>query len=182
MTVSIIIAVKTWQKNLEECVNKCLELNYPDFEIIILPDAPVKRSFKDSRIKIIPTGEVSPPLKRDIGIENASGEILAFLDDDAYPVKDWLVYAAESFSDPAIAAVGGPGVTPHEDSITQKASGLIYSSFLMSGTYGYRYIPFKRTIEVDDFPSCNLLVRKSVVKEAGGFKSNYWPGEDTVLC
>jgi GT2 family glycosyltransferase len=35
---------------------------------------------------------------------------------------------------------------------------------------------------VDDFPSCNLLVRKDIFQELGGFKTNFWPGEDTILC
>jgi len=66
MTVSIIIAVKTWAGHLEECVNKCLELDYTDFEILILPDSPIdekvvgRLSSERVPIKIIPTGSVSP--------------------------------------------------------------------------------------------------------------------------
>jgi hypothetical protein len=44
-----------------------------------------------------------------------------------------------------------------------------------------RYLPRKATT-VDDWPSCNLLVRADAFREAGGFDSSYWPGEDTVLC
>ena len=111
---------------------------------------------------------------------HAKGEILAFLDDDAYPVKDWLKNAVKNFSDPQVAAVGGPAVTPEEDSDLQKTSGLIYSSVLVSGNFTYRYIPGKRQ-EVEDYPSCNFLVRKSVMQELGGFNTNFWPGEDTKL-
>jgi cellulose synthase/poly-beta-1,6-N-acetylglucosamine synthase-like glycosyltransferase len=35
---------------------------------------------------------------------------------------------------------------------------------------------------VDDYPTFNLLVRRSALEETGGFQSPYWPGEDTVLC
>jgi hypothetical protein len=35
---------------------------------------------------------------------------------------------------------------------------------------------------VDDYPSCNLLVRKSIMQELGGFNTAFWPGEDTKLC
>jgi GT2 family glycosyltransferase len=51
----------------------------------------------------------------------------------------------------------------------------------MSGQHRYRYIPGRKT-EVDDYPSCNLLVRKSVMDELGGFDTKFWPGEDTKLC
>jgi GT2 family glycosyltransferase len=180
MTISIIIATKTWQKNLEECVNRCLELDFKSFEVIILPDYSLQMNL-DDRIRLIPTGEVTPPKKRDIGIKEAKGDIVAFIDDDAYPAKDWLRPAVENFNDESVVAVGGPAVTPDSDSLMQKASGLVYSSGLVSGGFVYRYIPGKRR-EVQDYPSCNLIVRKSVIEALGGFNTNFWPGEDTKLC
>jgi GT2 family glycosyltransferase len=182
MTVSIIIAVKTWQRNLEECVSKCLELDYRDYEIIVLPDEPVNRKLGDPRVKFVSTGPVSPAVKRDKGMELAQGEILAFIDDDAFPVRDWLREAVKSFSDPEVAAVGGPAVTPPEDGLRQKASGIIYSSLLVSGRYSYRYTRYGKRIEIDDYPSCNFLVRRDAMRKLGGFKTGFWPGEDTVFC
>ena len=132
-------------------------------------------------IHIIPTGPVNPAQKRDEALNYAKGEILAFIDDDAYPRKDWLKNAVNNFADPFVAAVGGPAITPGSDNARQKASGLVYSSFLVSGEYVYRYLPKKR-IEVDDCPSCNFLIRRSVMQELGGFNTNFWPGEDTKLC
>ncbi|MGE5279421.1 MAG: glycosyltransferase family 2 protein, partial [Deltaproteobacteria bacterium] len=35
---------------------------------------------------------------------------------------------------------------------------------------------------IDDYPSCNLLVRKDAFLTLGGFRTKFWPGEDTVLC
>jgi GT2 family glycosyltransferase len=116
-----------------------------------------------------------------MAIEQAKGEIIAFIDDDAWPEKDWLKNAVENFKDGNIAAVGGPAITPAQDSLKQKASGLVYSSVLVSGQYVYRYLPKKRLV-VDDFPTCNLLVRKSILQELGGFETLFWPGEDTKLC
>ena len=190
MTVSIIIAVKTWQKNLEECISKCRELDFLDFEILVFPDIDIEippavaktLSTKGAvPIRIIPAGPVSPAKKRDIALSYAEGEILAFIDDDAYPAKDWLKNAVKNFLDPQVAAVGGPAITPEDDNIRQKASGLIYSSPLVSAKYVYRYLP-KKKMEVSDYPSCNFLMRKSVMQELGGFKTNFWPGEDTKLC
>jgi GT2 family glycosyltransferase len=135
----------------------------------------------DARIRLIPTGPVTPPRKRDIGIKEAKGEIIAFLDDDAYPEKTWLKHAVENFKDESVAAVGGPAVTPDSDGLMQKASGLVYESSLVSASFTYRYTPKGRR-EVEDYPSCNLIVRKSVLQALGGFNTNFWPGEDTKLC
>jgi len=186
MTVSIIIAVKTWQKNLEECVDKCLGLDCPEFEIIILPDADIgviPALVKQGKvaIRVLPTGPVSPAKKRDLAMDYARGEILAFIDDDAYPREDWLKKGVSDFSDSGIAAVGGPAITPESDSLKQRASGIVYSSPLVSGKYVYRYLSKARR-EVDDYPSCNFLIRKTIMQELSGFNTNFWPGEDTKLC
>ena len=132
-------------------------------------------------VTVVPTGAVSPGKKRDIALKYTRSDILAFIDDDVYPDKYWLKNAVLNFSDPSVAAVGGPAVTPPEDGLRQKASGLIYSSFLVGGTYAYRYAP-KAGREVDDYPSCNFLVRRNIMEEVGGFNTDFWPGEDTKFC
>jgi len=184
MTVSIIIAAKTWQKDLEECISKCQGLDFTDFEILVLPDEPLGSGcplMENGGLSIFPTGPVRPAEKRDMAIKCAKGEVIAFIDDDAYPAKDWLKNALENFKDQTIAAVGGPAVTCPEDNLRQKASGIVYQSTLVSARFNYRYIP-KEKREVDDFPSCNFLVRKSILQELGGFNTDFWPGEDTKLC
>ena len=184
MTVSIIIAVKACCENLKECVSKCLELEFAGYEIIVLPDLnfDAQDVFSSPKVRIIPTGDVTPPKKRDIGVENAKGDVIAFLDDDAYPAKEWLAVAAEIFDEgDSIGCVCGPAVTPFSDNIRQKASGLVYSSHLVSGNHVFRYIPGKRR-EVLDFPSCNFFIRKKLFERIGGFNKPFWPGEDTFLC
>ena len=194
MTISIIIAVKAYCENLSECVNKCLELDTSmllsinfkskDYEIIILPDSDISQEdiLSHSKIKVIPTGDVTPPKKRDVGASYAKGEILAFLDDDAYPDKNWLKEAITIFKESDdIGCVCGPAVTPDSDSILQKGSGLVYSSSLVSGSHSFRYIPKERR-EVFDFPSCNFLIKKDFFEKIGGFDKPFWPGEDTFLC
>ena len=178
--VSIIIAVGKWNSNLDECLKYCREVVYPSYEIIVLPDD--YSGNPPDKVIIIPTGKTSPGAKRDIGAENSTGEILAFLDDDTYPVRDWLSKAVEIFvNDQSVGSVGGPAVTPPNDDLSQQASGLVYSSWLVGGTYRYRYVPQARR-EVDDYPTCNLLVRKDVFDTLGGFDTHFWPGEDTKLC
>lgn len=178
MKVSIIIPVKEDNNNLRECISNCLALDYPDFEILILPDKPITDS---NGVRVIPTGDVTPPEKRNIGAKHSSGEILAFIDDDAYPKKNWLKNAVKNFEDEKVGAVGGPAVTPEADSPREKAGGLVYSSPLGGGNYTYRYIP-QKSREIDDYPSCNFLVRKSVMDDLSGFTTNFWPGEDTAFC
>ena len=178
--VSIIVPVVRWNNNLKECIQHCIQLDYPDYEVIVLPDEPFKYH-ESSRVEVLPTGALGPAAKRNIGIREAHGELVAFIDDDTYPARDWLKNAVSYFGDETVAAVGGPAVTPPGDDVWQQASGAVYSSFLGGGGYRYRYIPLKKRL-VDDYPSCNFVVRKNVLTEIGGFRTNFWPGEDTALC
>lgn len=177
--VSIIIAVAVPGAYIEECIEHCLQLDYPDFEIIVLPDesweAPVPN------IRVTPTGRVRPAEKRDRGVEEANGEVVAIIDDDAYPHHDWLSKAVRHFDDPTVAAVGGPGFTPPGDTLKQHISGWIYESPMVSGCFTFRYKP-GRMRDVDDYPTSSLIIRKSDFLTAGGFETGYWPGEDTILC
>ena len=184
--VSIIIPVKKINDYIRQAVPKHLALNYPDFEILILPDrsppGESDRSF-GPKVRIIPTYPATGPAdKRDIGAREAKGEILAFTDDDAYPHKNWLKNAVGYFEDPQVAAVCGPGVTPPEDSVLQRAGGWVSASLLGGGPEAhYRFLPEKKR-EVDDYPSVNLIVRRSDYEAVGGYDSHFWPGEDTKLC
>ncbi len=177
--VSIIIPVKAINDFIRESLGRINQLTCSNYEVIIFPDEETRESFP--RARIIASGPVGPARKRDLALKYAKGDILAFLDDDAYPDPDWLDRALGHFNDPRVAAVGGPAVTPASDNIWQQASGEVFSSKLASGGYTYRYRP-GRLQEVDDYPSVNLLVRKDVFARVGGFNSSYYPGEDTKLC
>ncbi|MBI5228636.1 glycosyltransferase [Candidatus Micrarchaeota archaeon] len=175
---SIVIPLKEPNDYLKEAVEHCLQLDYKDYEILVLPNQPAKIK----GVRVVPTyTKILPAEKRDIALRHAKGDVLAFLDDDAFPRKDWLKNAAKYFSDSDVAAIGGPALTPPSDSLFQKAGGYVLGSRMGGGSYTYRYLPEEKR-EVDDYPTVNLFVRKSVFKKIGGFDTKYWPGEDTKLC
>ena len=181
--VSIIIPLYKKTPYFFESVGRCLELDYPDFEIIIGVDGKTEVSYQDKKIRILRSGNLNtgPAEKRDIGIRSAEGDYVAFLDDDSYPEKDWLKQAVSSIKGKKVAAVCGPGLTPVWDSFSQKITGAILGSFFGSGPYVYR---FARATEryVEDYPAYNMLVNKNVLKKIGGFGTKFYGGEDTALC
>lgn len=181
MKVSIIIPVKEINNYVREAIPHHMELDYPDFEVLIFPDEPTKETFPYENVKIIPSGKVGPAEKRDLAMQYASGDYFAFTDDDAWPRKDWLKNAMVELQREEVGAVGGPAVTAPNDSLMQQASGKVYESFLCSGGYTYRYLPGKKK-EDDDLPSVNLIVKREVFEAIKGFDSTFYPGEDTKLC
>jgi glycosyltransferase involved in cell wall biosynthesis len=180
---SIVIPLYVKTPYFFESVEKCLELDYPNFEILIGIDKPLSLDIRNKRIKIFKTTEVrtGPAEKRDICIRKATGEYIAFLDDDSYPAKDWLKKSLTQIRAKKVASVCGPGLTPPADIFAQKITGAILSSPFGSGPYAYRFTK-KQPRFVDDYPAYNMVVSKSVLKKIGGFGTKYYGGEDTALC
>lgn len=180
MTVSVIIPVRVVTAELKEAIPHLLALQSAADEIIVVPDTWPTDKLPDE-ITILPK-PAGPAAKRDFAAAQSRGEILAFLDDDAYPGFDWLSNALPHFADQSIAAVGGPAITPPGEGLPAAVSGAVFTSWLGSGPTRMRYWPTGTVRDIDDWPSVNLLVRKNVFEKIGGFDTAYWPGEDTKLC
>lgn len=176
---SFIIPVKAINNYIEETVSHILRFRRNDFEIIIYPDE--QSGVVWSHTRQIATGACGPAQKRNLAMWDAQGEVLIFIDDDSYPESNFLEILDADFSDEKVLAVGGPGITPPHDGFWQKVSGAVFLSAL-SGGYPERYASIGAKKFVDDWPSVNLSVRRNVFKDIGGFRSDYWPGEDTKFC
>ena len=187
--VSVVVACPNGSWMLDECLAALERQTYRNFEVIVLPDAlpeggatSVSSVAVSASVVTVPTGKVRPAEKRNIGIRLAKGEIVAFIDDDAYPDARWLESAVKYFGEPTIGALGGPGVTPPNDGFWAKCGGRVYENVFVSGNYRYRYLGGRVRKDIDDYPSCNLFVRKDVLDRIGGYRTDFWPGEDTLLC
>lgn len=178
--VSIVIAYPAPSTYLDEALAGIAHQTYDHYEVILLPNDASGRTWP-AGIREIPTGPIRPAEKRNIGVEHSKGTIIAFLDDDAAPLEDWLKQAVLNFTVENVAAVGGPASTPPNDPYLAELSGEVYANRLVSGPYRYRY-EMGLFQDVEDYPSCNLLVRNDVMKKLGGFRTDFWPGEDTYLC
>jgi len=183
--VSIIIPFKAIDDHVKECIDKCLKLNYTNYDIILLPDKALNRGFlkKSKKIKSIPTGAIHPSEKRNKAILSLNSEFFASIDSDAYPKEDWLKNAIPLFENKKIAAVGGPNLAPNNASIKELAAiDVIYGRLGVQSAYYIKpYIQFKDISECKELASSNLILRASSVKKIKGYKSNLRTGEDSIL-
>ncbi|HET9781668.1 MAG TPA: glycosyltransferase [Candidatus Dormibacteraeota bacterium] len=164
-----------------KCLAGCLALEHPSFEVIVVSDGPVDLP---PRTRLLLTGShtnTGPGEKRDVGMHQAAGSFLAFIDDDAIPRHDWLARAADLLADESLGAVAGPGVTPPDSPWRERMGGSFYESWLGSGPYRYRFRPGKPRY-VDDYPAYNLIVRKTAAEHVKGWRTGFYGGEDTVIC
>lgn len=90
---SIIIPVYNSEKYLDRCIQSILNQNYDNFEVLLIDDGSSDNSGnicdryaeKDARIKVIHKENGGQSSARNIGLENAKGEFVGFVDSD-----DWI--------------------------------------------------------------------------------------------
>lgn len=90
--VSVIVPIYNSEKVLSRCIESILNQSYKNLEIILINDGSVDRSIEimreyqklDSRIKIIDNKNNGVSETRNIGIRNASGDYIQFVDSDDY--------------------------------------------------------------------------------------------------
>ena len=109
LSVSVIVVSHGRPKALARCLTGLSQLRYPAFETIVVADsgaADVLDPWRD-RIKIATYDDENISVARNIGIGQAAGDILAFIDDDAVPEPDWLMQLTSGFVNDSVWAAGG---------------------------------------------------------------------------
>jgi glycosyltransferase involved in cell wall biosynthesis len=179
---SIVVPAHRDGSPLRTCLKACLEQDYADFEVVVALDQVFPEM--PPGVTVVETGsrsDTSPAVKRDAAFAVSSGDVLAYLDDDAYPRSDWLAHAARHFADPDVQALGGPGLTPPDSSWRERVGGAVYESPAGSGQLRYRFLPLAPR-SVTDYPAYNLFVRRGALEAVDGWGTTFYGGEDTVLC
>ncbi len=179
---SVVIPVRKFNPYLKEILKALANQTFKEFETIVILDSldnEVMHLYPE--VTFLESGAVGPAKKRNIGANKARGQILAFLDDDAFPAKNWLKNAKSVFDETGTYALGGPAMTPPDAGVREKLSGDILESWLSGGFTTYRHVPRDRR-NINDYPSVNLFVEKEAFIKVGGFDEAFWPGEDTKLC
>ena len=164
MKVSIIIPVKPGGDVSAIAALRKLDPDSPDHEVIV---AEGKR----------------PSRQRNMAAGEAGGDILYFLDDDALAVPDALKRLAGCFEDRSVAAVGGPSLTPPEDTPFQRAVAWALSSSFGGGAIRNRYRSSGALRDTDDreLILCNLAFRREVYLSFGGLDERLYPNEENEL-
>lgn len=109
--VSIVVCTCDRTELLRACIDALLALDYPYKEIIVVDNAPSTDACFQlcTRLPVLYFMEPKPGLDnaRNKGIAHATGEIIAFTDDDARVDKDWLTNIVSHFDDPRVMCVTG---------------------------------------------------------------------------
>ena len=183
-TVSIIIPTKNNGDILEKCLASIQNLDYPkdEYEVIIVDghstDGTVE-IVKKYGCKVVYEDKGRISYARDLGVKHAEGEFIAFTDADCVVDRNWLKELIRHFADENVAAVGGPNITPEDDTEFARCVGEVLSFLSKPGArYGLRE---ERRREIYHNPTCNVMYKKEVLEEVGGFNHNLITVDDEEL-
>ncbi len=182
--VTVVIPVKDWNEQVVECTRQCLKLDYPHFELWLIPDhlppPPIQQqldTWGDARLRIVHVGPAIAPVQRNIGLSQCRTEIVAFSDSDAYPRPDWLKRAVPLLKDD-VGAVGGPNLLPPLAPWGERISDHVMRSPLGFGAAFVRHVP-RPPHFINELPTCNLLVRRLPGCQ---LPEHVQTGDDMVFC
>lgn len=96
--ISIIIPVYNAEKYLSRCIGSILRQSFADFELILVDDGSKDRSgvlcdkyaLKDARIKVLHKENGGVSSARNLGLENAQGKYITFIDADDWVAENYL--------------------------------------------------------------------------------------------
>jgi GT2 family glycosyltransferase len=175
--VSVIVCTHNGERTLPECLERLASLTYPDFEVIVVDDGSSDGSPDIARahgVTLVQTEHRGLSFARNAGVARANGEIVAFLDDDAYPDPDWLRYVATSLLANAHAGMGGPNIPPEDDGMVAEC---------VAAAPGAPIHVLISDREAEHVPGCNMAFRKYSLEEIGGFDERFQvAGDDVDVC
>ena len=175
--VSVVVCSYNGGATLDECLASLDHLNYPDYEVIVVDDGSTDNTpeivrHHACRCLRVENGGLSRA--RNLGIEAAAGEIVAFIDSDAYADADWLYYLVTKLENKRAAAVGGPNLSPPQDGFI--AQCIDYAP----GNPTHVLLDDERAEHV---PGCNMAYRKDALTAVGAFDPTHRAaGDDVDVC
>lgn len=179
-TVSVIILTRNSQKHIGSCIESILKQNYANMEVLVIDAGSTDQtttivsqhlSGSLKPFEMIDAPRTTIGRARQIGVERAKGDILAYVDSDVeLPHEDWITNMLSPFSDQRVGGTQTLAKNRNSDPWPLKR---IHSSFEYKGT----------VIDIGHYErvgASHILLRKSAVVEVGGFSDVNF-GEDTDL-
>lgn len=191
--VSVIVCSYNGAKTLKDCLESLDQVNYPDYEIVLVDDGSKDNSQQivsdyvaARNARAVETGEKLPDFQnivqknmglsyaRNAGAIASTGEIFAYTDSDCMADPDWLYYMVGTLLSGNYAGVGGPNISPPAVDWIQAA---------VAGAPGGPSHVLLSDVVAEHIPGCNMAFHKWAFHSVGGFDMEYRKaGDDVDFC
>src|SRR5436309_2166200 len=170
----------TTSRAIRDSLEGLKKLVYPNYEVIVVDDGSTDQTAaiaSEYDCQVIRTANQGLSTARNTGWQAGTGEIVAYIDDDAYPDPHWLHYLTAPFLNTVNvqqAAVGGPNLTPATDGSIAKC--------VAHAPGGPTHVLLSDR-EAEHIPGCNMAFRRSCLQAIGGFDTQFHvAGDDVDVC
>jgi GT2 family glycosyltransferase len=179
IATSVIVVSRERPALLQRCLSALAMQQHPMFEVVVVADpqgcAAARETAFGAAIKIVAFDEANISAARNLGLAEAAGEVVAFIDDDSVAVPTWLSYLIAPFADPEVAATTG---------FVRGRNGISFQSMateiLTDGWPRDLVVPSDRpTRHVGEAgrgiktEGTNMAFRRAVLAEIGGFDPTF---------
>lgn len=173
--VSIIIPTYNREEVLCRTIDLALKQDYPSYEVIVVDQtgqhSPSTEKYLErikDRIRYFKLDRPNTPTARNLGVKEAQGEIVVFLDDDTVFESDLVKKHVANYSDPQIGGVAGGVIGPGERIRHEEKVGY----FTTLGICRCNYFSDHRVL-VHSAMGCNMSFRRNLIFEAGLFDPDF---------
>ncbi|CUH79269.1 glycosyltransferase family 2 protein [Tropicibacter naphthalenivorans] len=172
--VSVVVVSRGRPEALMRCLTGLSQVDYAPFEIVTVACpagvAAVQARPDADHIKLIPFDEANISAARNLGIDAAAGEIVAFIDDDAVPEPLWLRHLTAPF-DTGADAVGGYVIGRNGISFqwTARSVDVLGQAHPLDITGTDPVVPQLPPLHALKTEGTNMAVRREVLAALGGF-------------
>lgn len=174
---SVIVCTYNGARTIRRCLQALSHLDYPRYEVIVVDDgskdnaAAIAAEFP---FKLIRTENRGLSSARNTGLQAAQGEIVAYIDDDAYPDPHWLQYLVRTIIDGNYCGAGGPNLSVPEDHWVAEC--------VSHAPGGPTHVLLSDTV-AEHIPGCNMAFRRDQLSAIGGFDTQFRiAGDDVDVC
>lgn len=163
--VSVIIPVYNGAAVLTRCLESLKAQTYDRVEILVVDDGSTDNSTAcvQPPVRLLSTGgRKGAGAARNLGANEAKGEVLAFTDCDVVAPPDWVARAVRQLREREVDAVGGSYAGPVKQTCIQR--------------FAYEELAWRRRHfkgEVRTMVSNNLFCKKDAFHAVGGFPERY---------
>jgi GT2 family glycosyltransferase len=175
--ISVIVCSYNGARTIRNCFEGLVKLEYPNYEVIVVDDGSVDETAAIAQrynFRLIRTENRGLSNARNTGLHAALGEIVAYIDDDAYPDPHWLTYLAIMFETTDYAGIGGPNLAPADDGPVADC---------VANAPGGPIHVLLNDCEAEHIPGCNMAFRRTILLSIDGFDPQFrTAGDDVDVC
>lgn len=188
--LSVVIPAFDSKNFFKHCLESLLKMNYPQFEIIVVDDgstdgsyeAMIKISKQHPQLRIIKTlRRRGIPGSRNLGIEVAKGDYIAFLDMDMDIESRWPRDLITIFMKNKTVGAIVPKVLDFNQRDIIQACGIYiipHTAWVIPRGFGQKDVNQYSKVEEIGLGAAGSIVRKKILEEIGGFDEDLGPFDD----